>query len=206
MGQDKPQLKKCFKDEEDALASFEKELVQNLHKLQQYGIFFSFTTDPMLPETIGLTQRAIRICFMNMVPVKVLTKCTDWVDPMLNELVKNDTLWNLDWTYKHLLAIGFTLTGHDELEPGASTNAERIQAMKSLSSEGFKTWTSIEPIINFHDSLEMIKQSNFYCDLFKIGLESGKKYYSLALRDWIEDDRDFEIENVAFWTEIDNPF
>jgi len=55
MGQDKPQLKKCFKNETDAFEIFSKELDKNLGELQKHGLFFSFTTDPLLPETEMLT-------------------------------------------------------------------------------------------------------------------------------------------------------
>jgi hypothetical protein len=77
---------------------------------------------------------------------------------------------------KQLYAFGFTLTGHDELEKGAATNSDRIRAMKLLSMEGFKTWASIEPIIDFENSYNMIVQTVGFCDLYKIGLMSGKKY------------------------------
>ena len=56
MGQNKPQLKKCFKDETHAIEIFKKEVESNLSELQKHGLFFSFTTDPMLPETIELTK------------------------------------------------------------------------------------------------------------------------------------------------------
>jgi DNA repair photolyase len=164
-------LKKCFKDETHALEIFEKELKANLPELQKHGLFFSFTTDPMLPQTIALTQDAIGNAQYNSVPVKILTKCTDWVD----EIIEDDKGYNDH--RKDLKAFGFTLTGHDELEPNASTNAERIQAMRKLHDAGFKTWTSIEPVIDFESSKQMIYDAETVdCDLFKIGLQSGVKY------------------------------
>ena len=77
MGQDKPQLKACFKSEKHALEVFGKELKENLEGLRKHGLFFSFTTDPMLAETYYLTLRAIGHCVNNSIPVKILTKCTD---------------------------------------------------------------------------------------------------------------------------------
>lgn len=168
MGQDKPQLKKCFKDENHALEVFEKELRGNLSELRKHGLFFSFTTDPMLPETLGLTMKAHTTCKFNKVPVAILTKSTDWID-------KFKMPENKDFINKNI-AFGFTLTGHDELEPGASTNAERIAAMKRLHDAGFKTFASIEPIIDFNDSYRMMEQTKGFCDHYKIGLMSGKKY------------------------------
>lgn len=85
---------------------------------------------------------------------------------------------------KHVV-VGFTLTGHDELEPNASTNDERIEAMRKLHDAGFKTFASIEPIINFADSVDMISATIGYCDLYKIGLMSGKHYSPAVIREFI---------------------
>ena len=48
--------------------------------------------------------------------------------------------------------------------------------MKKLHIAGFKTWASIEPIIDFESSLRMLGKIYNFCDLAKIGLETGKKY------------------------------
>ena len=177
LGGDKPQLKKCFKDEEHALQLFKKEMLANLDELRKHGLFFSFTTDPMLPKTIELTKYAISLCLFNGISVKTLTK------------VANIDSWFIDNVFIHAhnqyIAFGFTLTGHDELETGASTNAERIDAIRKLHFAGFKTWASIEPIIDFESSYKMILDSFIHCDLYKIGLESGKKYSKLELVDFV---------------------
>ncbi len=185
MGQDAPQLKKCFKDEDHALEVFEKELMHNLPELQMHGIFFTFTSDPMLPETKSLTKRACSKCVRNGVQIKILTKRTEFIDEIIT-LANSDkaNARSTDWI--NLYAIGFTLTGHDELEPGASTNAERIDAMRKLYFAGFKTWASIEPIIDIESSERMIDSSVGCCHLFKIGLESGTHYDKQELRKMVE--------------------
>lgn len=48
--------------------------------------------------------------------------------------------------------------------------------MKQLHGAGFKTFASIEPIIDFEMSERMIAKTKTFCDLYKIGLESGKRY------------------------------
>lgn len=168
MGQDKPQLKKCFRDKFQALEIFQKELLQNATEIRKHGLFFTFTSDPFLSKTIDLTQRAIFYCDQLSIPVKVLTKTTWWAEPMRWDIYVRPYLG-------YQIAFGFTLTGHDELEPNASTNQERIEAMKKLHDAGFKTFASIEPIIDFGSSLRMIKQTAGFCDLYKIGLMSGVK-------------------------------
>ena len=183
MGGDKPTLKKCFRDEKHAIEVFEKELKANLPELQKHGLFFSFTTDPFLEETIKLTDQAISICVWYDVPAKVLTKRADWVS---GYMIKKENMFidfpmYLRSKYRQRIAIGFTLTGHDELEPGASTNQERINAMRKLHDVGFKTWASIEPIVDFESSLKMITKTVGFCDLYKVGLMSGGNYKGVEI-------------------------
>lgn len=173
LGGDKPTLKKCFNDESHALEVFGKELIHNLDELRKHGLFFTFTSDPMLPETINLTGLSISFALKYNVPVKILSKIGDFemvYFPFIRKFLRDA------WIDYSQIAFGFTLTGHDELEPGASTNLERIEAMRKLHEAGFKTFASIEPIIDFENSRKMIEQTLPFCDLYKIGLESGKKY------------------------------
>ena len=168
---DVPHLKKCFKDERNALEIFEKELHQNLEALRKESIFFTFSSDPLLHEVKNAYYAAAACALSNGVPVQFLTKRADFVDDYFvchNKLVRK------------FLAFGFTLTGHDYKEPGASTNQERIQAMRFLHDRGFKTFASIEPIISIDSSERMIQETLGFCDLYKIGLMSGvkKDYYN----------------------------
>lgn len=117
---------------------------------------------------------AIIVCICRNVPFKILTKRADWVEPLLGYRIGEQKI--LGPLTPNIMAVGFTLTGHDELEPGASTNTERIEAMRKLHDVGVKTWASIEPIIDFESSMAMIEQTIGICDLYKIGLESGKSY------------------------------
>lgn len=177
LGGNTPTLKKCFTDKAHALQIFEKELLSNILQLRQYGLFFSFTTDPMLVETRDLTYNAMILCLAHDVPVKILTKCADFVKEIKDNTFK---------FVRKNIAIGFTLTGCDELEPGASSNIERVIAMKRLHDAGFKTFASIEPVIEIPQSLAMINLTNGFCDLYKIGLESGKYYSKQDLQVFID--------------------
>lgn len=138
MGAPKATLKKCFKDEIDAILTFEKELMKNLEEIRKHGLFFTFTSDPMLDNTRKLTIQAVDFAIRNDINCKILTKRADFIDSLPQ--------WWFYKEYRGNIAFGFTLTGHDEMEPGASTNAERIEAMRELHKMGFKTFASIEPI------------------------------------------------------------
>lgn len=171
MGKPQATLKKCFADEKQALRIFQKELRKNINELQQHGLFFTFSSDPMLKECRSLTIKAIDYAVTFNVPCKILTKRADFLDDLPSEWFVNN------WT-KERIAFGFTLTGCDELEKDASTNDERIKTMHTLHIFGFKTFASIEPIISLKKSADMIERTLKFCNLYKIGLMSGRRQYS----------------------------
>lgn len=171
MGGTTPTLKKCFRNILHAMNVFQDELSANLIELQKHGLFFTFTSDPMIPECFSLTIHAVDWAITHKVPCKILTKCGDFIPSLPSR-------WIDEQETRKYLAFGFTLTGHDEMERGASTNAERIEAMRKLHDLGFKTFASIEPVISIEKSKHMIEQTLGFCDLYKIGLLSGHKDYT----------------------------
>lgn len=175
LGKDEPTLKKSLINDKKAIEIFEKELLINIPELQEEGLFFNFVSDPFLPETIETTRSAVTRCNWYDVPVIILTKQAEFINYF-------ELIHALSWQPWH--SIGFTLTGHDELEPGCCSNEERIDTMKFLSECDINTWASIEPIIDFESSLKMIQQALPYCNHFKIGLESGRKYKSQDVRNF----------------------
>lgn len=188
-----PTLKKCFVDEKDAFESTINELWEHKNDIiQSGGVFLSFVSDPCLPQTIGLTMSLLTWTKglaqeaeaaardsedVRPIPVTVLTKRADWV-------INADSSQHLAFTGYDLqtvraarnVAFGFTLTGHDELEPGCSKNIDRIRAIKVLHKKGYRTWASIEPIIDFESSLRMIESAAPFCDHFKIGIRTDRKF------------------------------
>lgn len=179
LGGDKPTLKKTLVDPFVASKIFVQEIAENLEELRKHGLFFSFTTDPLLPETIELTLYAIGVCQANRIPVKILTKMGNIEAHYFLEVAKKHT-WD-----NSLITYGVTLTGHDDLEPNAPSNKSRIEALKLVKDAGCKTFASIEPIIDFDSSWKMIENSAPYCSLYKIGLESGKRYFKRELLQFI---------------------
>ena len=105
------------------------------------------------------------------VPVQILTKCADWLSDPDFRLMADSDLWKRK---RRLIAFGFTLTGFDDKEPGASLTDERIEAMRELHDMGFRTFASIEPVITPAMSRNMIEATAGFCDLYKVGLISGK--------------------------------
>ncbi len=163
-------LKKSLVDEATAYKVFCQELSKyNDRIIEDGGLHFTFVSDPCLTETINLTWKCIDFAINHGVPCQVLTKRADWLD---HPAVQNAL------SLPEFLRVGFSLTGCDAQEPGASSNAERIGAMLALHQAGVPTWASIEPILDPQKSLDMVTRSISFCDHYKIGILSGKKAYS----------------------------
>ena len=180
MGAPVPTLKKCFRDPEDAYEVFVKELDKNLPELQKSSLFFTFSSDPMIPETRELNWECIDLALTRGVKCQVLTKNADFIKEL-------DTLLTHCWCYRDNLAFGFTLTGRDDLEPGASTNAERCETMRTLHQYGYRTFASLEPVVDPKKTTEIIYRIKDYCDLIKVGLMSGRSLseYNRSEVEWI---------------------
>ena len=54
-------------------------------------------------------------------------------------------------------------------EPGAASPADRIKAMKLAYSKGIRVWASLEPVLDPEQSLELIRLTHGFVDLFKVG-------------------------------------
>lgn len=175
LGHGTPELRTCFYNEDDAIKKFKKELLKNREQLiKDGGIFFCFTTDPCLRETINVTRECAKEAMLEGVPVTILTKMAWWI---YEKEYRKEILEVGKQT--GLLCVGFSLTGRDDKEPYADNNHERVLAMKEIHFMGIKTFASIEPILQFNKSLAMIRETLGSCDLYKIGLLSkcGKDYY-----------------------------
>ena len=171
LGGNNVRLKKSLVDETTAYEIFCNELNKFRGDIINNGgaLHFNFVSDPCLPQTIDLNWKCINYALSQGVPCQVLTKRADWLGhPEVQKALE----------FKELIRIGFSLTGCDELEPGASPNLERVRAMRTLHDAGTMTWASIEPIIDPQKSLQMIRLSLDCCDHYKIGVLSGKKSYT----------------------------
>ena len=139
------------------------------------------------------------------IPITMLTKNAEFcgkdnhvIQSTEQFLAISDWLVNIKMfqeDYQERLAIGFTLTGHDELESNASPNMERIATMKRMADSGFKVWASIEPVITFPAALDMVYQAvNAGCQHFKFGLLTNNT--RLVRKDFAFDEHHFDAYKV----------
>lgn len=167
LGGTAPTLKKSLGTPDKALEIFKTELAKYRTSLTG-SLFFTFTSDPCLPETIDLNMACMSEAMNQGIPCTLLTKRADFMGTgawnSLCDSVKN---------VREKLRVGFTLTGRDDLEPYASPNSDRLEAMKVLHSDGFYTWASVEPVMDLTASYGMVAASREFCQFYKIGLPSG---------------------------------
>lgn len=190
LGGNTAELKTGVVNDEHAYHLAMAEIIEHRDEIiRDGGLFMTFTSDPCAKETRKLFFRIVGDCIGHgltpkekVVPCTLLTKCADFCGYDFNLVDSADKMERIDAWITHIalfntsllrdrLAIGFTLTGHDELESNASTNEERIKAMHYLSDRGYNVWASIEPVIDFPSALAMVYQAvNAGCQHFKIGL------------------------------------
>lgn len=172
-------LKSTLGNEQNAYRIFRQELGKYRTQIvADGGLFFSFSSDPFLKHTIELSLTCIEYALNQGVPVYILTKAVHWLYV--------DMYAGTIYAHRDLVHIGFTLTGHDEMETGAPSTQERIEAIRHLHEMQFSVFASIEPVIDFKSSLDCITDIMPYVEEVRIGLLSP---YSPRRYDWDECDR-----------------
>lgn len=196
LGGDTAQLKTDVVNDEHAYHLAMAEIIENRDEIiRDGGLFMSFTSDPCAPETRNLFFHIASESIHHRIPVTLLTKAAGFFCPTMRNFADkykslsddtqrvsygdsvhaflkwlSDDAQSPEYMKRHI-AFGWTLTGRDELEPHAAPNSDRITAMREMADYGMKVWASIEPVIDFPSSLDMIYQAlNAGCQHFKIGL------------------------------------
>lgn len=185
LGGHKARLKAGVKSEEHAYHIAMTEIIEHRDEIiRDGGLFFTFTSDPCLPETCDLTFTIAHEAIAMGIPVTLLTK--SHVANTYYRHVATGEKMHLplpadDPETARLLAFGWTLTGHDELESGALDNQNRIGDMHGFFAAGFKTWASIEPVIDFDASEKMIRRAlSAGCQHLKIGLKTSRTRVNIS--------------------------
>lgn len=176
LGGNKPTFKTGIVNKDHAFHLFAAEIIEHKDEIiRDGGLFMSFVTDPMCEQNRPLFWGYIACATATGIPVNILTKSVNvWNSFRYKCMAGNPNYPTYDIDMKErkrLTAFGWTLTGHDEMEPNAPTNEARLRDMDIVARDGFKTWASIEPVIDFKSSLTMIaKAVDVGCKHFKIGL------------------------------------
>jgi DNA repair photolyase len=165
-----PAIKHMTRAEFDAGAYPQKDFLNRLKKdavkYRAAGIaeqvMLSFTTDPYHPGDTELTRETLE-CLLE----HGLAFCT---------LTKGGTraLRDVDLFRPHRDAFATTLTSLDDRfslkwERNAPVPSNRILALKRFHKAGIFTWVSLEPTLDVDASIEIIKQTHGFVDLYKVG-------------------------------------
>lgn len=151
--------------------SFLKNLKADAMALNKKGIkeniLLSFIGDPYQPidTEYQLTRQAILILHDLNFYVTILTKGGQRAVQDFDLLRPGDEF-------------ATTLTFLDEKkslqwESGAAIPEERIEVLRKAHDLSIRTWVSLEPVIEPEETLEIIRQTHTFVDLFKVGTLNG---------------------------------
>lgn len=113
-----------------------KEIPRYKHKIN--SVHLSFTTDPFMygkDEIANLTIEIIKLLNENSIKCTVLTK----------GILPHTLLETSKINEYGISLISLNENFREKIEPHSATYKDRIQSLKRLSENGFKTWVSIEP-------------------------------------------------------------
>ncbi|MBA7641205.1 hypothetical protein ES703_48881 [subsurface metagenome] len=126
-------------------------------------VLLCFMCDPYQPldDTEQITRKVIEILRQYDIPFQVLTKGGTRAARDFELYGPND-------------AFATTLTFLDETksreyEPNAALPRSRLLAIQMAKQKGIQTWMSLEPVLDVEQSLEIIRQTHKFVDLYKIG-------------------------------------
>jgi DNA repair photolyase len=141
-------------------------LQKDARKYQLAGIteqvMLSFTTDPYHPGDNSLTREVLKTLQHHGLGVCTLTKGGD------------RALRDLDLFRADRDAFASTLTSLDDSfsrkwERSAALPSNRIATLRRFHDAGIFTWVSLEPTLDCDSSLQIVRETHEFVDLFKIG-------------------------------------
>jgi len=126
-------------------------------------ILLSFTCDPYqhLDCELRTTRKTIAILKKHGLKIQVLTKGGQRALRDLDLFDPRDTF-----------ATTLTFLDDDrsrQWEPNAALPFSRIDAVKKFHAEDIATWVSLEPVLDPATSLEIIRQTHTFVDIYKVG-------------------------------------
>lgn len=165
-----PNVLRMTREEFDAGAvpreNFLRNLEKDARKYQTLGIteqvMLSFTTDPYAPGDTTLTRQTLEVLQAYGLGICTLTKGG------------TKALMDMEIFRSGRDAFASTLTSLDEnfslkWERDAAVPAKRIEALRAFHENGIFTWVSLEPVLDTAATLEIIRQTHTFVDLYKIG-------------------------------------
>ncbi len=125
-------------------------------------VMLSFTTDPYHPGDHSLTRPVLERLQVYGMGICTLTKG--------GHLAVKD----IDLFRPGRDAFASTLTSLDDnfsrrWEPNAALPGDRIRTLQEFHDAGIFTWVSLEPVLDTEATLEIIRRTHTFVDLYKVG-------------------------------------
>lgn len=145
---------------------FMKGLVHDARQYKAAGstgqVMLSFTTDPYHPGDSQLTRQTLEVLRDHGLGFCTLTKGG------------TRALRDIDLFRPDRDAFASTLTSLDEgfskkWERNAALPGDRIAALRTFHEKGIFTWVSLEPTLDCESSLEIVRATAPFVDLYKVG-------------------------------------
>lgn len=145
---------------------FAKALIKDAVKYKAAGIreqvMLSFTTDPYHPFDTRLTRQTLELLQFYGLGVCTLTKGG-------SRALRDLPIFRPDRD-----AFASTLTSLDDAfsakwEGGAAPASDRVKALRAFHEAGIFTWVSLEPTLDVEASIEIVRETHGFVDLYKVG-------------------------------------
>ena len=150
------------------------------HDVPKEQVLLSFIGDVYCEtkDANRATRECLELLLKYKVPVAILTKGG-------KRCLKDLEIFK---SFGEHIQVGTTLTfdnNDDSMkwESGAALPDERLETLKILHSEGIKTFASFEPVIIPQQSLNLMKKSLEYIDVYKVGKLNNYKGLDKSI-DW----------------------
>jgi DNA repair photolyase len=147
-------------------AGYLDNLKRDAKKYQAAGIgeqvMLSFTSDPYHPGDNTLTRQTLDVLQEHGLAICTLTKGG-------TRSLRDISIFRADRD-----SFASTITSLDDAfsrkwESGAALPADRLAALKAFHERGIYTWVSLEPTLDVEASLEIVRETHGFVDLYKIG-------------------------------------
>lgn len=165
-----PSVLRMSREEFDAGAIPRKDFLARLNKdaakYRALGIreqvMLSFTTDPYHPGDTSLTHQVLCALRMHDMAFCTLTKGG------------SRALRDIHLFDPRRDAFASTLTSLDDSvaakwESGAAPTSDRVATLRKFHERGIYTWVSLEPVYDVEATLDIIRRTHGFVDLFKVG-------------------------------------
>lgn len=151
---------------EAVIRKFLDDAIELKERHEKRPILLSFTTDPYQKIDIKyqLTRQAIQILHSHDLKVSILTKGGTRSERDFDLLANNPELSEYGTSLVFIDEVNRL-----EMEPGASSTQERINALKKAHKKGIFTYVSLEPVWFPEDALKLIDETNKFVDFYKVG-------------------------------------